>query len=75
MSFIERHLHYTIHRKDAFMEVHAVVEDSNPGEMQTFRVKSKFFFFVHLYLNFSIERKISEKGSYMTFKSMGFFFS
>lgn len=40
-----------------------------------FESKANFFFFVHLYLNFSIERKISEKGSYMTFKSMGFFFS
>lgn len=31
------------------MEVHAVVEDSNPGEMQTFRVKSKYFF-LYIYI-------------------------
>lgn len=61
MNFIERHLHYTIYRNDAFMEVHAVVEDSNQGEMQTILSQKQIFFFVHSYLNFSIERKINEK--------------
>lgn len=51
MNFIERPLHYTIYRNDAFMEVHAVVEDSNPGEMQTIlSQKQRIFLYIHIWI-------------------------
>lgn len=49
MNFIERHLRYTIYRNNAFMEFHAVVEDGNPGVIQTI-LSQKQSIFLYVYI-------------------------